>query len=108
MRPRRHHRARPHRRHRQPPALVRRHCPERTVILSTDDPAAEAHLRAIPGVDAVVRRERNTRFTGRGADLVTSVIHCVSDHSIRVTDFRTFCPTLEDVFLKLTGHSIRD
>ena len=25
-----------------------------------------------------------------------------------VTDFRTVVPTLEDVFLKLTGHSIRD
>jgi hypothetical protein len=25
-----------------------------------------------------------------------------------VTDFRTVLPTLEDVFLKLTGHSIRD
>jgi hypothetical protein len=25
-----------------------------------------------------------------------------------VTDFRTVLPTLEDVFLKVTGHSIRD
>jgi hypothetical protein len=25
-----------------------------------------------------------------------------------VTDFQTVLPTLEDVFLKLTGHSIRD
>jgi hypothetical protein len=25
-----------------------------------------------------------------------------------VTDFRTVLPTLEDVFLVLTGHSIRD
>jgi len=51
-----------------------------------------------------------SRFTiqGRGDDLVTEVIDYLSEHRIRVTDFRTVLPTLEDVFLKLTGHSIRD
>jgi ABC-2 type transport system ATP-binding protein len=39
---------------------------------------------------------------------VTEVIHCLSENQIRVTDFRTVLPNLEDVFLKLTGHSIRD
>ena len=50
------------------------------------------------------------RFTirGRGDDFVTDVIQCLAEHRIRVTDFRTELPTLEDVFLKLTGHSIRD
>jgi ABC-2 type transport system ATP-binding protein len=44
---------------------------------------------------------------GRG-DLVANVIHCLSENHIRVTDFRTVLPNLEDVFLKVTGHSIRD
>ena len=50
------------------------------------------------------------RFTirGRGDDLVTHVIQCLAEHRIHVTDFRTELPTLEDVFLKLTGHSIRE
>ena len=50
------------------------------------------------------------RFTisGRGDDLVTEVIQCLSENRIRVTDFRTILPNLEDVFLKLTGHSIRE
>ncbi len=50
------------------------------------------------------------RFTirGRGDDFVTEVIHCLSENRIRVTDFRTILPNLEDVFLKLTGHSIRE
>ena len=39
---------------------------------------------------------------------MTGVIQCLADHRIRVTDFRTVVPTLEDVFLKLTGHSIRE
>jgi ABC-2 type transport system ATP-binding protein len=91
-----------------PGRLVSRHCPERTVTLATDDPGAEAHLRAIPRVDAVTRRDSQFTILGRGDDLVTEVIHCLSENRIRVTDFRTELPTLEDVFLKLTGHSIRD
>ena len=39
---------------------------------------------------------------------MTEVIHCLSEHGMRVTAFRTEEPTLEDVFLTLTGHSIRD
>ena len=45
---------------------------------------------------------------GRGDDLVTEVIHCLAEHRMRVSDFQTELPTLEDVFLKVTGHSIRD
>jgi ABC-2 type transport system ATP-binding protein len=91
-----------------PERLVARHCPERTVVLGTDDPRVEERFRAIPGVQSVVRAD--LRFTIRGSsdDLVTEVIHCLSENRIRVTDFRTILPNLEDVFLKLTGHSIRD
>jgi hypothetical protein len=39
---------------------------------------------------------------------VTQVIQCLGEHRIPVIDFRTETPTLEDVFLKLTGHLIRD
>jgi ABC-2 type transport system ATP-binding protein len=91
-----------------PAGLVDRHCPERTVILATDDAGAEACFRAIPRIESVARQERRFTLRGRGDDLVTEVIHCLSENRIRVTDFRTVLPTLEDVFLKLTGHSIRD
>ena len=91
-----------------PPAeLVRRHCPERTVILATDDPAAPARFGAIPGVQSVACEKSLVTIRGTG-DLVTQVIGCVAEHRIYVTDFRTETPTLEDVFLKLTGHTIRD
>jgi len=91
-----------------PEKLVARHCPERSVVLSTANPNAEQHFHSIPGVQEVVRTE--ARFTIRGSsdDLVTEVIHCLSENHIRVTDFRTILPNLEDVFLKLTGHSIRE
>jgi ABC-2 type transport system ATP-binding protein len=92
----------------KPERLVARHCPERTVILATDDAGAEERLRAIPRVASVTREEQRYTIRGSGDDLVTEVIHCLSENRIRVTDFRTILPNLEDVFLKITGHSIRD
>jgi ABC-2 type transport system ATP-binding protein len=91
-----------------PEALVARHCPERTLVVTTGDAAAAGRFRAIPRVDEVVSQGPRHTIRGRGDDLVTHVIDCVSEHRIRVTDFRTIVPNLEDVFLTLTGHSIRD
>ncbi len=91
-----------------PRSLVNRHCPERTVILATDDPTAADRFRTIPRVEVVTCGDSQFTIRGQGDDLVTEVIHCLSENRIRVTDFRTILPNLEDVFLKLTGHSIRD
>ena len=92
----------------KPEKLVKRHCPERTVVLATDDSDAIQRFRAIPGVEAVSNSDSQFTIRGRGDNLVTEVIHCLSENQIRVRDFRTVLPNLEDVFLKLTGHSIRD
>jgi len=91
-----------------PENLVSRHCPQRTVVLATDDRTAGEHFRTIPRVEAVICSDSQFTIRGRSDDLVTEVIHCLSENRIRVTDFRTILPNLEDVFLKLTGHSIRD
>src|ERR1700683_4251339 len=91
-----------------PQRLVDRHCPERIVALATDDLSAAERFRTIPRVDAVICNNSQFTIRGRGDDLVTEVIQCLSENRIRVTDFRTILPNLEDVFLKLTGHSIRD
>ena len=88
--------------------LVRRHCPAQTVVLFTDNAFAEERLRTIPSAEIVTRHYSRFTIQGRGDDFVTEVIHCLSENRIRVTDFRTVLPNLEDVFLKLTGHSIRD
>jgi ABC-2 type transport system ATP-binding protein len=92
----------------RPEKLVDRHCPERTVALATDDPMADERFRAIPRVEAVLHDDNRYTIRGSGDDFVTEVIQCLSHHRIRVTDFRTVLPNLEDVFLKLTGRSIRD
>jgi ABC-2 type transport system ATP-binding protein len=90
-----------------PTALVRRHCPERTVIVTTPQPSADAIFRQLPSVTAVERRDDNVSIQGRGDDFVTTVVQCLAVHAIPVTDLRTESPTLEDVFLRVTGHSIR-
>jgi ABC-2 type transport system ATP-binding protein len=91
-----------------PERLVSRHCPERTVVLITEDASAADKFRAIPGVESVTSADSRFTIRGRGDDLVSAVISCLSENRIRVTDFRTILPSLEDVFLKLTGHSIRE
>jgi len=75
-----------------PMELVARHCPERRVIYSTGDEHGE----------------RLHELRGEGDDFVTAVIHRIAHEGIRVRGFRTEMPTLEDVFLKLTGRAIRD
>src|SRR5436309_2310622 len=91
-----------------PERLVGRNCPERTVILTTTDPAAAERFSAIPRVDAVTRQDARFTIRGRGDGFVTDTIRCLSENHVTVTDFRTDTSNLEDVFLKLTGHSIRD
>jgi ABC-2 type transport system ATP-binding protein len=91
-----------------PEGLVRRHCPERSVVLKTEDGAAGERFRGVPGVTSVAATNGRLTIHGTGEDLVMEVIRCLSQERIRVTDFRTVLPTLEDVFLRLTGHSIRD
>jgi ABC-2 type transport system ATP-binding protein len=91
-----------------PQKLIDRHCPERTVVLVTSDPSAGERFRAIPVVESVICTGMRFTIRGRGDDLVAEVIHCLSENRIRVTEFRTILPNLEDVFLQLTGHSIRE
>jgi ABC-2 type transport system ATP-binding protein len=73
-----------------PEELVRRHCPERTVIYTNDETGVTETL------------------LGTGDDFITDVINGIARAGTRLRGFRTETPTLEDVFLKLTGHQVRD
>jgi ABC-2 type transport system ATP-binding protein len=91
-----------------PEELVRKHCPQRTVVFTSDDANVAERMKGL----SVVARSEGTGSTytilGAGDDFVTDVINIVAREGIRVRGFRTEIPTLEDVFLKLTGHGIRD
>ncbi len=91
-----------------PEDLVQKHIPERRVVFTSDDANVAERLQ---GLGAVERNEGNgATYTiqGVGDDFVTEVINVIAREGIRVRGFRTEIPTLEDVFLKLTGHGIRD
>jgi len=78
------------------------------VIIVIEDSTAADRFRAIPQVRSVRSEGAQLTIHGVGSDLGTHVIQCLAEHRMRVIDFRTEFPTLEDVFLKLTGHMIRD
>ena len=73
-----------------------------------DAVAGKVGDRAIPAVESVGVQRQQFTIRGRGDELVTQVIQCLGEQRMPVVDFRTEAPTLEDVFLKLTGHLIRD
>jgi ABC-2 type transport system ATP-binding protein len=95
-----------------PEELVEKHCPERTVVFTTDDGNVAERMQsmgiAVAGVEHAQGNASTFTVRGEGDDFVTDVINCVAREGIRVRGFRTEIPTLEDVFLKLTGHGIRD
>src|SRR5207245_7111036 len=63
-----------------PAALVQRHCPERTVILVSEDSTAAERFRAIPQVQSVSSEGLQLTIRGLGGDLVTQVIQCLAEH----------------------------
>ena len=91
-----------------PAELIRRHCPEQTIVVTTERTATADRLREWPAVDSAVVQDGTITIRGRGDALVGQVIRFLAEHRIDVRDFRTERATLEDVFLKLTGHSIRN
>lgn len=91
-----------------PADLVRRHCPETSVVLALSDRSQLETLRALPSVIELTDDGREVTIRGRAEDLVTDVIGAIAAQRLPVTAFRTLHPTLEDVFLRLTGHAIRN
>jgi ABC-2 type transport system ATP-binding protein len=91
-----------------PDALVRKHCPERAVVFTSDDSNLAERMQRLGTIERGEGNEPTHTIRGEGNDFVTEVINHIAHEGIRVRDFRTVIPTLEDVFLKLTGHGIRD
>lgn len=78
------------------------------MLLTTTVPGADERFQMVPGVDMVSSVDGCLTIRGTGTDLVTQTIRCLADNRMTVTEFRAVLPTLEDVFLALTGHAIRD
>jgi len=91
-----------------PAELVGRHCPERGVVFTTNGTDLSSRLSELPAIVSVDVAGATHTLRGEGDDFVTDVINFIAAEGVHVSGFRTEVPTLEDVFLKLTGHGIRD
>jgi ABC-2 type transport system ATP-binding protein len=66
-----------------------------------------SYLSAVPGVDAVTIDAGRVTVTGSGTATV-AVAAALAAHDVLPADYRTHHPSLEDVFLALTGRSLTD
>jgi ABC-2 type transport system ATP-binding protein len=81
---------------------------EHRVILSTDDLSCEALLRNVPGVARVERIGERVIVYGEREGLLGRLVAVLEEHRVAFADLRTEQPTLEDVFLALTGREMRE
>jgi ABC-2 type transport system ATP-binding protein len=92
------------------PAELRRQAPGGTLIeISLDGPAApvEPAARAVAGVTAVEARESTLAvYHPRGGEAVASLIGAVQAAGRQVTNIRLAPPSLETLFVSLTGRKL--
>jgi ABC-2 type transport system ATP-binding protein len=91
-----------------PAALIEKHCPERRVVFTTDGRDSARAFAGIKHLSSISTDNACHTLAGAGDEFVTDVIGVIARENIRVRGFRTETLTLEDVFLKLTGHGVRD
>ncbi|HEX6853729.1 MAG TPA: ABC transporter ATP-binding protein [Streptosporangiaceae bacterium] len=87
-----------------PSGLIAKHTREVTVRFDTDGRDV-SWLAAIPTVAAVSEHGGQATVTGCGPVLV-DVAAALAGHGLRPADLRVNQPSLEDVFLQITGHAL--
>jgi ABC-2 type transport system ATP-binding protein len=95
-----------------PQALKDHYSPERMVTITLaepDDGRLRATLESVPGVIAVAEEGRAVRVEARAQPgLVGELVNAVVDAGEELTDLSVSEPSLESVFLKLTGTEYRE
>jgi ABC-2 type transport system ATP-binding protein len=91
-----------------PENLIRSLGAENRVVFATNSHFDERLLQAVPGISRVERAGERVIVYGQSDGLVSGVVNALETNGIRFRDLRTEQPTLEDVFLTLTGREMRD
>lgn len=65
-----------------------------------------AHAPFVSGTDCF--DEGVNIYTSNGGSVIPDVLHVLEEHGLKVVQLSLTSPTLDDVFLKHTGHKIRD
>jgi ABC-2 type transport system ATP-binding protein len=86
-----------------PQGLITQHTSQVRVLFSSENTDLP-WLEKIPGVKRVTARVQRVEVEG-GGPLLALVAAALVEHGIVPSDIRVEQPTLEDVFLKLTGHA---
>ena len=73
-----------------------------------DDRFDPGELERLPGVERVERRDERVFVYGREDRLIVEVVRLLVERKLRFRDLRVERPSLEDVFLALTGKEMRD
>ena len=91
-----------------PENLVRSLGAESQIVFGVDGRFDEALLQAVPSVTRVERSGERVVVYGQGDGLVGGVVNALEAGGVRFRDLRTGQPSLEDVFLALTGREMRE
>jgi ABC-2 type transport system ATP-binding protein len=78
-----------------------------TITFSTTNGYRPDHLLSVPGVETATLGDGKVTVTGEGAAAVR-VAAALAEHSVTPNDYRTQYPSLEDVFLSMTGHRLSE
>ena len=81
---------------------------ESRIVFNVEGPVDVDLYRAIPGVTRVEQSGGRIIIFGRGDGLLVRVVMALDSAKTRFRDLRTEQPSLEDVFLALTGKEMRD
>lgn len=91
-----------------PENLIRSLGVDSRLVFSVDGALASDPLQALTGVTRVEQNGERVIVYGRGEALVSNVVNLLTKNGIRFRDLRTEQPTLDDVFLAMTGREMRD
>jgi ABC-2 type transport system ATP-binding protein len=91
-----------------PSALIGRLDQEKRLIFHFTNGKTQFNFDHVPGVVRVEVNGGQVVVHGSGERFISSVVSVLEDQKIAFRDLRTEQPTLEDVFLQVTGREMRD
>ena len=81
---------------------------ETRVVFTAEDTIDPRQLESVASVSRVEASGDRVIVHGQGDRLVSEVVRAVEDRGWRFRDLRSEQPTLDDVFLALTGRALRE
>jgi ABC-2 type transport system ATP-binding protein len=91
-----------------PSALIRSLHQERRLIFHFTNGTTRLQLEGIPGVTHIDVNGERVVVHGSGERFISSVVSALEEQKVPFHDLRTEQPSLEDVFLQMTGRKMRD